>query len=255
MIAGTIAYYRAAIPADVTLRAGAICYAAAAVLAFAGERCLDRRAVWNEILPDLEAWPGHRLAACDVCEMATGLRGSNEPCPRCGSRLDRPMSRRFAPSLAAVCAAIPLTIPAYSAAIMVNDQLTGVLESTVLGTVQLLADHGYWQFGAVLLVAGVVIPAVEMLGLVWLLAKVRFPGRRGLVTRTRLYRLLHRLVRWPMIIPFVTAIAAPIIKYRGIDDIVAGPGATPLFAIIALLMLAVRLYEPKPMWIAAGVAG
>ena len=39
----------------------------------------------------------------------------------------------------------------------------------------------------------------------------------------------------------------------GIDDIVAGPGATPLFAIIVLMMLAVRLFEPKLMWRTAGV--
>ena len=79
-----------------------------------------------------------------------------------------------------------------------------------------------------------------------------FPSKRGLVWRTRIYRVLHRLARWPMIIPFVAAIAAPIVKFRGIDDIVAGPGATPLFMIIALLMLAVRFFEPRLMWKHAG---
>ena len=64
---------------------------------------------------------------------------------------------------------------------------------------------------------------------------MRFPTRRGLVLRTRVYRVLHRLVRWPMIIPFVAAIAAPIVEFQGIDDIVAGPGATPLFMVIALI--------------------
>ena len=100
--------------------------------------------------------------------------------------------------------------------------------------------------------SGVVIPIGEMLGLVWMLTRVRFPTSRGLVLRTRLYRLLHRLVRWPMIIPFIAAIAAPIVDFRGIDDIVAGTGATPLFMVIALLMLAVRVFEPRLMWKAAG---
>ena len=137
---------------------------------------------------------------------------------------------------------------------MVNDQITGVIEHTVLGTVQLLADRGYWQFGIVVLFAGVVIPAIEILGLIWLFARVRFPSRRGLVRRTRVYRILHRLVRWPMIIPFVAALAAPIIDFKGLDEIVTGPGATPLFMIIALLMLSVRLFEPRLMWKTAGVA-
>ena len=135
---------------------------------------------------------------------------------------------------------------------MVNDQLTAVLEHTVIGTVQLLADYGYWQFGVVILLAGVAIPAVELVGLCWLLARVRFPNTYGLVRRTRAYRVLHRLVRWPMIIPFIAALAAPIVDFRGIDDIVAGPGATPLFMLITLIMLAVWLFEPKLMWKTAG---
>ncbi|HYU24588.1 MAG TPA: paraquat-inducible protein A [Thermoanaerobaculia bacterium] len=254
VIAGVVAYLRASIPADVVVRAGAYFYIAVAVIAFIGDRALDRRKVWNEILPDLESLPGRRLPSCDVCEIAVDYRRAGDPCPRCGSRLDRNIAPRFAPSIGAVAAAIPLCIPAYSAAIMVNDQITGVIEHTVLGTVQLLADRGYWQFGIVVLFAGVVIPAIEILGLIWLFARVRFPSARGLVRRTRVYRALHRLVRWPMIIPFIAAIAAPIVKYRGIDDIVAGPGATPLFAVIALLMLAVRLFEPRLMWIKAGEA-
>lgn len=57
-----------------------------------------------------------------------------------------------------------------------------------------------------------------------------------------------------MIIPFIAAIAAPIVDFRGIDDIVAGPGATPLFALIALLIFAVRLFDPRLMWKTAGVS-
>ena len=145
-------------------------------------------------------------------------------------------------------------LPAYAAAVMVNDQLTGVLEHTVIGTVQLLADRGYWQIAVVVLVAGVAIPIVVLIGIAWLLVRVRWPKRDGLILRTRVYRVLHRLVRWPMIIPFIAAIAAPIVDFRGIDDIVAGPGATPLFMLIALIMLAVWLFEPKLMWTTAGVS-
>ena len=65
--------------------------------------------------------------------------------------------------------------------------------------------------------------------------------------------MLERLARWPMIIPFIAALAAPIVDFRGIDDIVAGPGSTPLFMLIFLIMLALRLFEPKLMWKAAGV--
>lgn len=254
VIAGLVAYYRAKISAQVDVRVGAICYLGVALLAFIGDRTLDRREIWNAILPDLKSGAGRHLASCDVCELAVADRRPGDPCPRCGSRLDRAITPRFAPALGAVAAAIPLCLPAYSASIMVNDQLTGVLEHTVLGTVQLLADRGYWQIGAVILIAGVVIPFVELIGLSWLLARVRFPEKKGLVLRTRAYRVLHRLARWPMIIPFIAAIAAPIVDFRGIDDIVAGPGATPLFMVIVLITFAIRYFEPRLMWKTAGEA-
>jgi paraquat-inducible protein A len=255
IIAGLVAYIRADISADVEVRVGAWCYLAVALLTLITEFTLDRRAIWNSILPDLEGLPHRRLPSCDVCEMAVTYRRSGDPCPRCGSRLDREIAPRYAPALGAVAAAIPLCIPAYAAAIMVNENIQGVIEHTVLGTVQLLADRGYWQFGVIVLIAGVFIPLLTLICLMWLLVSVRFPSKKGLVRRTRTYRVLHRLVRWPMIIPFIAAIAAPIIDYRGIDDIVAGPGATPLFMLIVLLMLAVRFFEPRLMWKTAGELG
>lgn len=252
VIAGIIAYLRASIPADVEVLIGAWCYLAVAALTFITNHSLDRRAVWNAIMPDCDTPPKHYAVSCSICEMVVPAMHSGDACPRCNGTLDRDTAKRFAPSLAAIAAAVPLSFPAYSFSIMVNDQLTAVLEHTVIGTVQLLADRGHWQYGVIVLLAGLVIPVMVLIGMTWLLLRVRFPSRKGLVLRTYVYRMLHTLVRWPMIIPFIAAIAAPIVDYRGIDDIVAGPGATPLFMLIVLLMLAVRLFEPRLMWKTAG---
>lgn len=252
VIAGVITYYRAAIPADVEVLIGAWCYFAVAVLAFTIDRTLDRRAVWESILPDSSLPRDESVVSCESCELAVQRR-SGDPCPRCGATLDPRLSKFFVPAIGALAAAIPLCLPAYSFSVIVNDQLTAVLEHTIIGTVQLLADRGYWQFGAIVLLAGVVVPITVLVGMAWLLLRVRFPSPRGLVIRTRVYRVLVRLVRWPMIIPFIAAIAAPIVDFRGIDDIVAGPGATPLFMLIALLILTLRLFRPRLMWKAAGV--
>ena len=254
VIAGIVAFIRANVSADVDIRVGAWCYLAVAILALAGELSIDRRAVWNAIHPDPAHLPAHYMP-CEVCELAVTTRRPGDPCPRCGATLDRRMAWRFTPAVGTLVAAVPLCIPAYDAAVMVNDQLTGVLEHTVIGTVQLLADRGYWQFGLIVLIAGVVIPVLELVGLIWLLSTVRYPSADGLVLRTRVYRVLHALVRWPLIIPFIAALAAPIVDFRGIDDIVAGPGATPLFLLIVLVMLAERFFAPRLMWKAAGELG
>src|ERR1043165_8488801 len=93
----------------------------AVVIAFVGNRALDRQKIRNDILPDLDTRPAHRLPSCDVCEMAVDYRRPGDPCPRCGSRLDRDIAPRFAPSIGAVAAGIPLCFPAHSAATLVND--------------------------------------------------------------------------------------------------------------------------------------
>lgn len=252
VIAGLIAYFRASISATVEIGIGGWTYLLVAILSIVADRLLDRRAVWQAIMPDRHAPRGYNIVSCDVCEMTMTNRQPGDPCPRCGETLDHTIAPRWVPAVAAVAAAVPLCFPAYAGSIMVNQNLTAFLEHTVFGTVQLLADRGYWQYGVVVLVAGVAIPVVELIGMMWLLGRVRFPNTKGLVRRTRMYRVLHRLVRWPMIIPFIAALAAPIVNFKGIDNIETGPGATPLFAVVALVMLAVRLFEPRMMWKTAG---
>ena len=255
VVAGIGAYYRAAISARVAIGVGAWCYLAVALLQFAIDQTLDRRAVWNAILPDPSSKPAGTVVSCEVCEMTVSAHGAGHFCPRCGHTFDAHIGRRIAPAIGAVAAAIPLCLPAFMFSVIVNERLTGVVEHTVMGTVQLLSDYGYAPFGVVTLLAGVVLPIVELVGMIWLLASVRFPTSKGLVIRTRVYRVLHSLVRWPMIIPFLAALAAPIVDFRGLDDIEAGMGATPLFLVIALTMVALWLFQPRFMWKTAGAPG
>ena len=253
-VAGVATYFRAAVPADVEVLPGGWLFLVVAALALVSDLTLHHRRVWQAILPDRPVPPGRRVASCRVCELAAADARAGEPCPRCGATLDEDARRWLVPSIVAVAAAVPLAWPAYEYAVMVNDRLAGVWEHTILGTFELLAEQGLWLLALVILVAGVVVPALEIAGFAWLLARVRFPARRGLVGRTRVYRLLRALARWPMVIPFIAALAAPIVDFPGIDDIIAGPGATPFFLLVGLLILTVRLFEPRLMWQAAGAA-
>ena len=254
VVAGVATYYRASIPAEVEVLVGAWCYLAVAVLSAVADRSLDLRGVWDSILPDRRSFPRERAVACRVCELTVTGRAPGEPCPRCFAQLDPDLRRRYLPAVVAMAIAVPLAFPTYTYAVMVNDRLTGLWEHTILGTVRLMAEGGYWPLAAILLVAGVVVPVVELAGFSWLLARVWFPERSGLVRRTRVYRFLRALVRWPMVIPFIAATATPIVDFPGIDDIIAGPGATPFFLLVLMTMLTVRIFEPRLMWSAAGEA-
>ncbi|HEX2164871.1 MAG TPA: paraquat-inducible protein A, partial [Thermoanaerobaculia bacterium] len=125
VIAGVATYFRAAAPADVEVLPGAWCYVAVAALALASDLALDRRRVWNAILPDADGRraappPPARAAACAVCELTLPGLSRGAPCPRCGARIERDLVRGFLPSAVALAAAVPLALPAYEFAVIVN---------------------------------------------------------------------------------------------------------------------------------------
>jgi paraquat-inducible protein A len=254
VVAGIVTYYRASVPAEVEVLPGAWCYVAVALLSALADRALDVRGVWDAIHPDSRLPLPAEPAACAVCELTLGGSAAGRNCPRCSSRLAPDLRRRFLPAVVLLAAALPLAFPTYAYAVMVNDRLTGLWEHTILGTVRLVAEGGFWPLALVLLVAGLVVPLLELAGFAWLLARVWRPSRVGLVRRTRAYRILRDLVRWPMVIPFIAATATPIVDFPGIDDIIAGPGSTPFFLMVVMTMLVVRIFEPRLMWRAAGEA-
>src|SRR2546428_3885394 len=79
VIAGVVAYYRASVSAEVGVQVGAVCYMAVAFFAFIGDHSLDRRSVWNSILPDTSTYPDRHFASCDVCELAASARRPGDP--------------------------------------------------------------------------------------------------------------------------------------------------------------------------------
>lgn len=84
VLGGLITYFRAAAPAEVDVEIGAWCYVVVAILALVADRSLDRRAVWNAILPDETIPQGAVVVSCGVCERAVTSRAHGDPCPRCG---------------------------------------------------------------------------------------------------------------------------------------------------------------------------
>lgn len=81
-------------------------------------------------------YPGPLAVSCDVCEMTLRTARPGDSCPRCGETLDHTIAPRWVPAVAA----IPLCFPANVGSVMVNQNLTAILEHTVFGTVQLLTD-------------------------------------------------------------------------------------------------------------------
>lgn len=256
--AAAITYARTQLFGEVRIEIGAWCYLAFSVVAVAADRLLDRRAVWRRLTPpgcpgeeDPASAGGEAGVPCDACELLLPSSFSGEPCPRCDQTVHRRRADRFGLSAALVLAGFILIVPGYAYPMSWDLLPDGIREHTVASVIAQLFDHGSWHFGLVITGLGFVLPISLLTALAGLLAAVRHPTRRRLRDRTRAYRILHEAGRWPLTLPFVAALSAPLVDFTGIADSHVGPGATPFFLAMVAGILAVLLFDPRLMWDAA----
>jgi paraquat-inducible protein A len=249
VLAGIVTYSRLAAEIEAEVLTGGWCFISAALLLVLGDMLLDKRRVWQAIRPDGPA-PRHALG-CTSCHLLVPASLEGEPCPRCGLALNRRKPDSLHRTAALTAAALVLypagiTIPMTRAV-----QPGGLVQMNVLDGIGELFRHGFWYLGVVLFTVSVAIPVVKLLVLGWLLLRVRYPRRRGLRLRTRIYRVIREINRWSFVDPFIVALTAPLMAYPGIADVHTGAGALPFGLVVVLTMLASHCFDTRLMWDAA----
>ena len=253
VLAGIVTYSRLAAQIDAEVLTGGWCFVAAALLLLLGDMLLDTRRVWQAIRPEIDPGgpaPRHALG-CVSCHLLVPARMAGEPCPRCGLALDRRKPdalRRTAALTAAALVLYPagLLIPMTRAV-----QPGGLVQMNVLDGIGELFRHGFWYLGVVLFTASVAIPVLKLLVLGWLMLRIRYPRRRGLILRTKIYRVIREINRWSFVDPFIVALTAPLMAYPGIANVHTGAGALPFALVVVLTMLAAHCFDTRLMWDAA----
>jgi paraquat-inducible protein A len=127
----------------------------------------------------------------------------------------------------------------------------GLVERNIIDGVTELFKRGFWYFGIVIFTASIMVPASKLVVLGWLMLRVKYPRKRGLVLRTRLHSIVNEINRWSFVDPFIVAMTAPLMAYPGIADVHTGPGALPFALVIVLTMLASAYFDNRLMWDAA----
>ena len=196
---------------------GGWCFIAAALLLLLGDCLLDRQRIWQEIRRRDRR--RSQALGCEACHLLVPASMEGAPCPRCGLTLDRrkPDSlRRTAALTAAALVLYPagLLIPMTRAV-----QPGGLVQMNVLDGVAELFRHGFWYLGVVLLGVSVAIPVLKLVVLGWMMLRVKYPRAKGLVLRTKIYRLIQEINRWSFVDPFIVALTAPLMAYPGIADV------------------------------------
>ncbi len=253
----TVAYARLRVSIHVTIDVGALCFAAAAVLSLFVRACLDKPQVWRMIAPDRDpaaegdpALPAPAIA-CRSCHLLVPSASSGIRCPRCTAIITAREPESIARAAALLMAAMIFYLPANLYPIATIPIDVTPTSYTVIGGVADLASSGLIGLALLVFSASFAIPLLKMAGLSWCIVSVLHRSDRGLLGKTRAYRIIEEVGRWSMVDPLTIACFVPVMHF---NELVVGRAefaATPFAAVVVLTTLASKFFDPRLLWDAA----
>ncbi len=183
-------------------------------------------------------------------------------CQRCGQvhRLDQPVCKRCGgvlvsrdvQSLQKVWAWLIAGIIAYFPANIYPMLLTSTLvertESTIIGGVVELFEHGSWGIALIVFVASVVIPVGKFIAIMHLAISVQKGAKDQQHGRHKTYEIVEFIGRWSMIDVFVVAILSALVQLDTIATINPGIAAISFALSVIFTMLAAQSFDSRLIW-------
>ena len=187
------------------------------------------------------------LVACHVCgKLQPWAAGS--ACARCGSMLHQRKPESLQRSWAFLISALLLYLPAKRYPIMTTTTLGMPENSTIIGGVILLWQHGSYPVAAVVFIASVMIPIIKFLVIGSLLLLVRHGHSGKLGQHTRLFRFIEYIGPWSMIDVFVVILLVALIQFGGIASAYPGPAAAAFAGMVIATMFSALFFDTRLLW-------
>lgn len=186
------------------------------------------------------------LVACTRCG-AVHAQGVAR-CRRCGSAL----SSRDEGSLQRVWAWLFAGLIAYVPANLYPMLLTSTFgkarESTIVGGVVELFEHGSWGVATIVFTASVLIPIGKFVTIAYLALTARTATTIRGHGRQRLYEVVEFIGRWSMIDVFVVAILSALVQLNFVVTVNPGIAAVSFALSVAFTMLSAQNFDPRLIW-------
>ena len=184
-----------------------------------------------------------KLIRCPVCDAVNIDKGKKNACRRCGSAIYHHRSFSTEKSWAYLITAMIAYIPANLYPMLVTSAFGTKDESTIIGGVVMLWEHGSYPVAAIIFFASIVIPVLKFLILIYLLISVKYPiGKDKKVNKHKLYYITEVIGPWSMIDVFVVAILAALIHLSSVE-ILAGTAATAFAISVFFTLLAAHAFD------------
>jgi paraquat-inducible protein A len=247
-----VAYARLHASLLVSIDRGGMCFVAATLLSLVARATLDKPQVWALIAPARDTPRAGPAIMCIHCDLLLPASHEGLPCPRCAASVRNRQPESISRSMAFLIAAVLLYFPAnlYPIATIPID-LTPTAY-TVIGGVRDLVRSNLVGLALIVFSASFAIPLLKMAGLTWCVVSVIHRSPKRLVAKTRVYRAIAEIGRWSMVDPLTIACFVPVLHFNGLIDGRAEPAATPFAGVVILTTLAVKFFDPRQMWDAAG---
>ena len=186
------------------------------------------------------------LCSCHLCSKVASMK--LHECPRCGAPMHSRKPDSVNRTLALTITACILYIPANIFPIMITDQLSGSLESTILGGVVLLINLDSFLVAGIIFVFSVMVPIGKLLVLFYLCHTLKRGSSVSSYQRTIAYRITEFIGKWSMVDVFVVAILTALVHIGTILVIRPGIAAISFAGLVFVTMLAAESLDPRLFW-------
>jgi len=186
------------------------------------------------------------LQGCPVCTSVGAAEKTH--CGGCGAKLHAGWDESIQKTWAWMITSVMLYFPANFLPITYTRFFGKETESTILGGVVTLWEHGDKPIAVVIFVASVLVPLGKMVVLSWMCLSVQLGSNFALAQKTKLYRVTEFVGRWSMIDVFVVGILVALIQLGNIMTVRPGVAAVVFAGMVVTTMLASRAFDPRLLW-------
>ncbi|MDO8891094.1 MAG: paraquat-inducible protein A [Sulfurimicrobium sp.] len=185
---------------------------------------------------------------CDLLHRHTPLpHGGEARCTRCGARLYRcapPDANERALAFALTACVLFVIANVYP---IVGLEVQGMHNSaTLIGAVESLWDDGARMVAALVFVTTILVPAVELIGLTWVLVALRQGARgRGAVP---ILHFIESVKPWGMVEVFLLGVLVSLVKLAHIATVEPGVALFSFGALMAFIAAAASAFDPDAAW-------
>ena len=170
-----------------------------------------------------------------------------ETCTLCGTALHSRDTASLQKVWAWLVAGMVVYIPANVYPMLRTSTFGSVSESTIIGGVLELVDHGSFGVAFIVFFASVVIPISKFIAIAYLAYRVQ-KGKRGRARHLHLYEVVEFIGRWSMIDVFVVAILSALVQLNFVATINPGIAAVSFALSVAFTMISANSFDPRLIW-------